>query len=65
MVTKRLENYQPPQPGSGDDGSAYLSGIQAGEDGALWVTEEMTVYQYDLPEDFDGESGATSISLLP
>ena len=53
----QLENYQPPQPGSGDDGSAYLSGIQAGEDGALWVTEEMTVYQYDLPEDFDGESG--------
>ncbi len=53
----QLENYQPPQPGSGDDGSAYLSGIQAGKDGALWVTEEMTVYQYDLPEDFDGESG--------
>ena len=35
----------------------YLSGIRAGADGSLWVEENMSAYSYDLPEDFNPETG--------
>ena len=50
-----MENYALPQP-DGEESETYITGIQAGEEGTLWVTEQMTKYVYDLPADFDEET---------
>ncbi len=51
-----LENYEPTQIPEGMEGNTNLSSIRTGEDGTLWVTEEIYTYKFDLPEDFDPEN---------
>ena len=52
-----LENYALSQPaGGGEDGAAYITGLQAGEEGSVWVTEQMSEYTFDLPADFNEET---------
>ena len=53
-----LENFKVDTAPEGYDQSyVYLSGIRAGADGAIWVEESLNAYSYDLPEDFDPETG--------
>ncbi|MCI8942471.1 MAG: hypothetical protein HFF71_05530 [Oscillospiraceae bacterium] len=53
-----LENFKIDAAPEGYDQSyVYLSGIRAGADGSIWVEENLSAYSYDLPEDFDPETG--------
>ena len=53
-----LENFKIDTAPEGYDQSyVYLSGIRAGADGSIWVEESLSAYSYDLPEDFDPETG--------
>ena len=53
-----LENFKIDAAPEGYDQSyVYLSGIRAGADGSIWVEESLSAYSYDLPEDFDPETG--------
>ena len=48
-----LENFKPAYELEGGEGWYNIRSIRAGEDGSLWLTEEATIYNYDLPADFD------------
>lgn len=50
-----MEDYVPPKAND-ENGGSYITGLQAGEEGTVWVTEQVTEYQYDLPEDFNEET---------
>lgn len=50
---EELENFAPTAIPEGTEGSVYISGLRGGKDGTLWVTEEVYITTYDLPEDFD------------
>ena len=53
-----LENFKMDAAPEGYDQSyVYLNGIRAGADGSIWVEESLSAYSYDLPEDFDPETG--------
>ena len=53
-----LENFKVDTAPEGYDQSyVYLNGIRAGADGSIWVEESLSAYSYDLPEDFDPETG--------
>ena len=53
-----LENFKIDAAPEGYDQSyVYLNGIRAGADGSIWVEESLSAYSYDLPEDFDPETG--------
>ncbi len=53
-----LENYEPSYSfESYDSGWFNIDSISAGADGTLWVSERATVYEFDLPEGFDEETG--------
>lgn len=55
---EELANFQMDAAPEGYQQSyVYLSGIRAGADGSLWVEESMSAYSYDVPEDFDPETG--------
>ncbi|MGM9607358.1 MAG: hypothetical protein ACI3XJ_07625 [Oscillospiraceae bacterium] len=56
-----LENFTP--LGGGDDepvpdreSYSYIESLRVDADGALWVTETLEEYIYDVPEDFDPET---------
>jgi len=53
-----MENFKLDAAPEGYD-SAYsgVNGISAGTDGTIWVEEYVSAYAYDLPEDFDPETG--------
>lgn len=52
-----LENYEPSYTfNSYDEGWFNIGSISAGLDGTLWVAEQATVYEFDLPEDFNEET---------
>ena len=56
-VTK-LENYEPSYSFANyDEGWFNLDSVRLGADGTLWVRERAHIYAYDLPEDFDEETG--------
>ena len=40
----------------GAEGGVYLEKVTAGEDNTIWVTEAVSAYTFDLPEDFDETS---------
>ena len=53
-----LENYEPAYSfENSDDGWFNIDSISAGADGTLWVSERAYIYEFDLPEDFDEETG--------
>ena len=52
----KLENYQPTAIPEGTEGNVNVQSITAGDDGTLWVTENVNSYTFDLPEDFDPET---------
>ena len=53
-TAEELSGFEPIQlPEDSPEGSVDISGLRAGADGSLWVTENMYTYTYDLPEDFD------------
>lgn len=55
---EELENFKMDAAPEGYQQSyVYLSSIRAGADGSLWVEESMSAYSYDVPEDFDPETG--------
>lgn len=51
-----LENYEPTATPEDGEGNVYINSIRTGADGTLWVTEEVNVYRFDLPADFDPEN---------
>ena len=54
-----LEDYAPNWSfDDTDDGWFDIRSIEIGPDGGIWVTEEADFYEYDLPEDFDEETGS-------
>lgn len=55
---EELPNFQMDAAPEGYQQSyVYLSSIRAGADGSLWVGESVSAYSYDVPEDFDPETG--------
>ncbi len=54
-----LEDFAPGILDVPDGGQANISvnGLCAGEDGTMWVMERDNVFTFDLPEDFDEETG--------
>ncbi len=55
---EELANFQMDAAPEGyQESYVYLSGIRAGADGSLWVEESMSARSYDVPEDFDPETG--------
>ena len=52
-ASEELENFAATKIPEGTDGSVYISNIRGGQDGTLWVTEEMYVTTFELPADFD------------
>src|SRR5699024_8449574 len=38
---------------SSDLGNVYISNIRGGQDGTIWVTEEVNITTFELPADFD------------
>ena len=49
----KLEDFKPAYTFENGEGWNNIRSIRVGEDGSLWVTEEASVYSYDLPEGFD------------
>ncbi|MDE7245101.1 MAG: extracellular solute-binding protein [Oscillospiraceae bacterium] len=54
-AVQELDNYAMPDVPEGSDGNIYIDTVQIGENGTIWVTEDMTVFHYDFPEGFDPE----------
>ncbi len=52
-----LENFTPTPIPDGYEGSSNLRSLRAGAEGTLWVTEQIYMYKFDLPEGFDQETG--------
>jgi len=50
-----VDSYHPYDIPDGYEGSTYIQGIQFGENGSFWITEQVNTYFYDLPADFDPE----------
>lgn len=56
-----LENFTPlgaGEPEPGRESYSYVEGLRVDRDGALWVTESLEEYIYDVPEDFDPATDA-------
>lgn len=49
----KLENFEPTPIPEGVEGSSNISNIRGGEDGTLWVTEDVYTTTFELPADFD------------
>lgn len=49
----KLENFEPTPVPEGVEGSSNISNIRGGEDGTLWVTEDVYTTTFELPADFD------------
>lgn len=52
-ASEKLENFTTTEIPQGTDGSVYISNIRGGQDGTIWVTEEVYITTFDLPADFD------------
>ena len=52
---RQLENFTTAQPPEGVYGSTHINGINVDGDGNLWVAESGNFWNYNLPDDFDGE----------
>ena len=52
-----LENFTPTPLPDGYEGSSNLRSLRVGAEGTLWVTEQIYMYKFDLPEGFDPETG--------
>lgn len=52
-ASEELENFAATKIPEGTDGSVYISNIRGGQDGTLWVTEEVNITTFELPADFD------------
>ncbi|MCI8801150.1 extracellular solute-binding protein [Acetatifactor muris] len=52
----RLEQYQPISLPEGMEGYINIQELSAGENGTLWVTENMYTYTFQLPEGFNEET---------
>ena len=50
---EKLENYEMTALPEGAEGGVYVEKVTAGEDNTIWVTEAVSAYTFDLPEDFD------------
>ena len=55
-TAERLD-FQPTALEENSEGSVSVQDLRPGGDGTLWVTEKHLVQLYDLPEDFDPETG--------
>ncbi len=55
-AAERLD-FQPAALPENAEGGVSVQNLRAGGDGTLWVTEKQMVQRYDLPDDFDPESG--------
>ena len=51
--TVELENFASTKIPEGSEGNVYISNIRGGQDGTIWVTEEVNVTTFELPADFD------------
>ncbi len=57
-TAEALSSYEPTPVPDGMEGSVDVGNLRAGPDGSLLVTENMYTYSYDLPEDFNEETGS-------
>lgn len=53
----RQLDYIQRQPEEGKNGYVYANGLTAMEDGSVWFYDQMNGYHFELPEDFDPETG--------
>ena len=53
-VPKALPNFKTFSIPEGQEGDSQTSSIHAGVDGTLWVEESSSIYNFNLPEDFNG-----------
>ena len=49
----KLENFESTPIPEGVEGSSNISNVRGGEDGTLWVTEDVYTTTFELPADFD------------
>ena len=61
----KLDGYKPPELPEGMLGGSYVDGLNAGLDGTVWIIESSYSYYYDLPEDFNYETGDPSLYYMP
>ncbi len=54
-VVTKLDSFVPFKAPEGHEGNAYITAIQAGKDDTIWVTERISTWFFDIPEDFDPE----------
>ena len=54
---EELPEYQPQGMPENAEGVLTVKDLRPGGDGTLWITEKLYLQHYDLPEDFDPESG--------
>lgn len=53
----KLDGYEPYAIPEGMEGNSYIYSITAGADNSFWIGESYYTYYYDLPEDYDPETG--------
>ena len=44
--TEELENFAATKIPEGSDGNVYISNIRGGQDGTIWVTEEVNITRH-------------------
>lgn len=52
-----LPEYRIPQLPENAEGGVIAKDLRPGGDGTLWITEKLYLQHYDLPDDFDPETG--------
>jgi len=60
-----LSEYQPHAIPEGFEGNSYINRIQSGQDGTIWISEQVNTYYYDLPADFDEETDSPYNYYMP
>lgn len=54
--TLRKLDYAVRQPGEGEHGYSYATGLCSVSDGSIWFYDQLSSYYFDLPEGFDPET---------
>lgn len=55
-VVEQVSNYAPLQSPDGEENYTSISSVCPGSDDTLWIAEQVTKYQFDLPDGFDAET---------
>ena len=64
QVTK-LDGFQRHEIPEGHEGNSYINSIQPGDNGTIWLSEQLSTYYYDLPADFNAETDSQYNYYMP